>query len=165
MVVKPKYRLQVLLVIKERAKKQTELALARALQKLAAEEAKLRELEEEKCQIEKRISEERTALLDKISGGNALMKDPQVRQNFLRKLTEDLEDLERRIEEQKEAIRQAKMKVQRCRQDYILAAQELNIMQQHKELWEKKNRKELNEKEDKLMNEIGQVVFEMNKRR
>ena len=164
MATKAKYRLQVLLVIKERAKKQTEIALARALQKLAAEEKKLQELEEEKQKIEKRIADERSALFDKIAGGDALMKDPQVRQNFLRKLAEDLEDVERRIEDQKEVIRQAKLKVQRCRQDYILAAQELNIMQQHKDLWEKKVRKELNEKEDKLMNEIGQVVFEMNKR-
>lgn len=162
---KPKYRLQVLLVIKERAKREREIALAKAIQKLAEEERKLKELEEEKKKIEDRIEKERRELHDKIAAGGALIKDPQVRENFLRKLKEDLEEMERRIEEQKEEIRQAKLRVQRARQDYVLAAQELNVMEKHKDLWRKKLVKELNEKEDKLMGELGQVVYELNKRR
>lgn len=162
---KPKYRLQVLLIMKERAKKEREIALALAIKKLAEEERKLKELEEEKRRIEERIAKERAALHAKIAGGGALIKDPQVRENFLRKLHEDLEEMERLIEEQKEEIRQAKLRVQRARQDYIIAAQELNVMEKHKELWAKKLRKELDAKEDKLMNELGQVVYELNKRR
>lgn len=165
MAPKPKYRLQVLLIIKERAKKAAEIALAKALKQLAEEEKKLKELEEEKKRIEERIAKERREMHEKIAGGGALIKDPQVRQNFLRKLGEDLEEMERKIEEQKEAIRQAKIRVQRCRQDYIIAAQELNVMEKHKELWLKKLKKELTAKEDKLMNELGQVVHQMNKMR
>lgn len=155
----------MLLIIKERAKKESEIALARALKQLAEEEKKLKELEEEKKRIQERIAKERKEMHDKIAGGGALIKDPQVRENFLRKLGEDLEEMERKIEEQKETIRQAKIKVQRARQDYILAAQELNVMEKHKELWTKKLQRALNAKEDKLMNELGQVVHQMNKMR
>lgn len=162
---KQKYRLQVLLVQKERAKRQSEIALAKALRQLKEEEEKLEKLKEEKRKIEERIAKERKELHTKIAGGGALMKDPQIRENFLRKLKEDLELKEREIEEQKEVIRQAKIQVQRARQDYIFAAQELNVMEKHKELWEKKIRKELTAIEDKQMNELGQVVYQMNKMR
>ena len=62
MAKKIKYRLQVLLVIRERAKKAKEIDLARAVQKLNEERKKLETLEEEKRVIERRVEEERRLL-------------------------------------------------------------------------------------------------------
>ena len=160
---KPKYRLQVLVVLKEKAKKRSEIALARAIMALKAEEEKLKKLKEEKNKLEERIARERRELHKEVASGQARAKDPQVRLNFLRKLKEDLEELERKIEMQKQAVEQAKLKVARCRQDYILAAQELNMMEKHRELWEKKLKKQLDDKENKVLGEIGQVIHQMNK--
>lgn len=162
-MVKKKYRLQVLLVIKERFKRQCEMALARALKALYQAEETLRVLETEKKKIKEHIGEEKRKLHEKVASGSAKMKDPQVRSNFLRKLYEDLELQEKRIAEQKEILRQAQIKVQRCRQDYILAAQDLNVMEKHKELWEKKEQHRLTAEDDKLMNELGQVIHQMAK--
>lgn len=162
---KQKYRLQVLLVIKERAKRAAEVELARAIKRLEEERKKLEKLEIEKKKIEERIKKEKQDMRTNIVGGDALMKDPQMRLNFIRKLTEDLEEMERKIEDQKQEIKRAEKNVQRCRSNYILAAQELNMMEKHKELWEKKIRHELSMEESKLMNELGNVIHQMNKMR
>lgn len=158
---RPKYRLQVLVTLKERAKKRAEIALAKAIIALRAEEEKLKKLEEEKTKLVARIAKERRDMHNEVAGGGARAKDPQVRLNFLRKLGEDLEELERKIERQKDVIARAHLKVARCRQDYILAAQELNMMEKHRELWEKKLRKNLDAKENKVLNELGLVIHRM----
>lgn len=163
MAKKQKYRLQVLLVIKDRAKRQAEIQLAKAIKALKEEEEKLKKLEEERDKIMERIVLEKDKMSHSVGSGQTVMQDPQFRLNFLRKLDEDLEDKKREIEEQKEVIQLAKTRVQRARQDYIIAAQELNMMEKHKELWEKKMQKQLSAAEDKQMNELGQVIHQMNK--
>lgn len=159
----PKYRLQVLLVMKERAKRASEVALAKAIRQLQEEEEKLKKLEEERNQILDRIILEKDRMSESVSSGDAVMQDPQFRLNFLRKLKEDLEDIDKKISDQKEEIIRAQKRVQRARQDYILAAQELNMMEKHKELWMKKQQKELSALEDKQMNELGMVIHQLNK--
>ncbi len=161
---KPKYRLQVLILLKERAKKKCEVALAKAIKALKEEKEKLEELKEEKKKIELRIQEEKKEMRDKVAGGDAKIKDPQVHLNFLRKLDEDLEEIERKIEEQKEAVRRAEKHLQRCRTNYIIAAQELNMMEKHKELWEKKINNALTAEENKMLNELGNVIHQMTKK-
>ncbi len=165
MAKKIKYRLQVLLVIKERAKKAKEIELARAVQKLNEERKKLEVLEEEKRAIEKRVEEEKEEMRHKVASGNAVMRDPQGFLNFLRKLKEDIEAKEQAIEEQKDVIKQAEKYLQRCRSAYVLAAQELNMMEKHKELWLKKQAFELGAAENKMLNELGNVIHQMNKLR
>ena len=152
-----------MIVIKERAKKACEIALAKAIQKLEQERKTLERLEEERKKMVERIEEEKSEMRVKVAAGNAIMKDPQMHLDFIRKLTEDLEEQDRKIEEQKEQIKRAEKNVQRCRNNYILAAQELNTMEQHKELWTKKMQKELSAEENKQMNELGNVIHQMNK--
>jgi len=165
MAKKTKYRLQVLLNLKEREKRRCEIELAKAIRKLEEEKKKLKELENQKIELEERIAHEREEMRSKVSGGDAKIKDPQVHLNFIRKLQEDLEELERKIEDQKNEVKLAERGVQRCRANYILAAQELNVMEKHKELWEKKMKKELSLEESKMMNELGNTIHQMNKMR
>lgn len=159
----PKYRLQVLLVMKEKAKRKAEINLAKAIRTLQEEQEKLKTLEEERNKILDRITLEKERMSEAVASGNVVMQDPQFRLNFLRKLKEDLEDIDVKIEEQKAEIVKAEKRVQRARQDYILAAQEMNMMEKHKELWMKKQQKELSAIEDKQMNELGLVIHQMNK--
>jgi flagellar export protein FliJ len=162
---KPKYRLQVLLILKERAKRACEIELAKALKQLELEKEKLKELEAEKDKIEKRIAKEYLLLNEKVSGGDAKMKDPQLRLNFIRKLKEDLEEIDEQILQQKETIKRAEKHVSRCRSNYMIAAQEMNMMEKHKELWEKQLQKQLSADENKVMNELGNVIHQLNKQR
>lgn len=161
---KKKYRLEVLLNVKARIKRRAELAVAKAIKQLEAEREKLKELQEEKKKIEKRIRSEKNEMRTKVAGGKARAKDPQVHLNFIRKLEEDLNDCLRRIEDQKEEVKRAEKEVQKRRADYILAAQDLNMMEKHKELWEKKARRELTLEEDKMLGELGNVIHQMTQR-
>lgn len=165
MAKKPKYRLQVLIVIKERAKKACEIALAKAIKRLKEEQDKLEELKKEKKKIEDHIAKERQEMRTKVASGEAKIKDPQVHLNYIRKLEEDLEETKRKIENQEREVKLAEKNLQRCRSDYILAAQEHNMMLKHKELWEKQQKNELGAKENKEMNELGNVIHQMNKMR
>lgn len=165
MAKKPKYRLQVLITLRLRRKRDAEIALAKAIKRLQEEKDKLVKLEEQKKQLTQRIEKERQEMREKVAGGDALIKDPQVHLNFIRKLKEDLEELEKKIEDQKEEIKRAEKRVARARSDYMIAAQELNIMEQHKELWEKKMQRELTAAENKMLGELGNVIHQMNKMR
>lgn len=160
----PKYRLQALLILKERAKRSAEIELSKALKKLKEEEEKLAKLEQEREEILQKIVDQRDEMSREVGSGKAVMQDPQFRLNFVRKLKEDLADKEQEIEEQKQVIQQAETRVQRARQDYIIAAQEENMMLKHKELWEKKLQQQLNAEENKQMNELGQVIHQMNQK-
>lgn len=164
MAKKAKYRLTVLVIIKERAKKDAEVALAKALKELEEEKEKLKKLTQEKKKIEDHIEKERMEMSLRVARGDALVKDPQIRLSFIRKLKEDLEDVEKKIEEQKEEIKRAERKLQRCRNQYIIAAQELNTMERHRELWEKKQKRALNAEENKQMNELGNVIHQLHQR-
>ncbi|MBU0505485.1 MAG: hypothetical protein ABII18_06940 [bacterium] len=161
---KPKYRLNVLLVIKERAKRKTEVELAKAIKRLKEEKEKLEKLELEKKALLKRIAKEQNEMRIKVASGEAKMKDPQVHLNFIRKLEEDLEELEQKIEEQKEEVKRAEKHLQRCRTNYIIAAQEMNMMEKHKELWHKKMNNQLSMEEQKVLNELGNVIHQLSKK-
>jgi len=100
----------------------------------------------------------------KVASGEAKMKDPQVHLNFIRKLEEDLEELEQKIEEQKEEVKRAEKYLQRCRTNYIIAAQEMNMMEKHKELWHKKMNNQLSMEEQKVLNELGNVIHQLSKK-
>ena len=71
------------------------------------------------------------------------------------------EPTEKEIERQHEVIKEAEERVKKARRDYIDAAQDLKMMEKHKELWEKKLQKQLNFKEQKELNELGNVVFQI----
>lgn len=156
-----KYRLQPLLEIKNRAKKQAEIRLAQAIVRLEKEKKKLTKLEEEKQAIIKRRRDCRRELHDKILEGRAHARDGSVRVNFLRKLEEDEKKKEEEIRNQKQLIETCELQVKRARRDYIDAVKELRVIEKHKELWKKKVQKELTRIEEREMDELGNVIHQL----
>lgn len=165
MARKQAYRLQVLLLIKEKAKKKTEVNLAKALTQLEEEKEKLKKLKGVKENIIENRKRVQKNMRDHVASGQARIKDSQYHLGYVRKLDEDEESIGKEIKEQEEALDLAKQKLKRARRDYIDAATELNIMEQHKELWMKKQQQALSALENKQMNELGNTVFQMNKMR
>ena len=157
---KQKYRLQVLLVIRQRMKKKAEVALARALKALIDAKKKLEKLEEEKKRIIERQEEMHLEMSQKM-GSSAQIGEGNVYVNFLRKLKEDLEAKEEEIEDQKEVIREKEEAVALARREYIDAAKECRVMEKHKELWEKKQQHELSRKEQHEMDELGTTIHQL----
>lgn len=156
-----KYRLEPLLLIKTRAKKQAEIRLAQAIMRLEQEKKKLKKLEEEKQAIIKRRKECRRELQEKILEGQARARDGSVRVNYLRKLDDDEKKKVEEIENQKQVIENCELQVKRARRDYIDAVKDLRVIEKHKDLWKKKVQKELTRIEEREMDELGNVIHQL----
>jgi len=156
-----KYRLEPLLLIKTRARKQAEIRLAQAIMRLEQERKKLKKLEEEKQTIIKRRKECRRELHNKILEGHAHARDGSVRVNYLRKLEEDEKKKAEEIENQKQVIENCELQVKRARRDYIDAVKDLRVIEKHKDLWKKKVQKELTRIEEREMDELGNVIHQL----
>jgi len=143
-------------------KRKAEIALARAINELKEAKDYLEELKKQKEEIIERWKEARKEMRSKMDVGG-FVGEGNVHVNFLRKLKEDEEEKEEEIEDQELVIEECETKVAKARQDYIDAAKELQIMEKHKELWEKKIRDELNRKEAREMDELGSTIHQLRK--
>jgi len=161
-MARERYRLQALLVIKEREKKKAEEALALAIKALAEAKELKKKLEKERDEIVRKWKEYRKRMYQRMGPGSSIF-DGNIYNNYLRKLKEDEEEKEKEIEEQEERVAAAEEAVGRARKDYIEACKELRIMEKHKELWRKKIEKELTRKEERELNELGNVIHQLRK--
>ena len=159
--MKNKYRLDALLRIKAYARKRSEIALGKAIGHLENEKKRKKELEEEKQDLITTRKEVRSELDVRLSSEEGSVADSARYIDYMRGLDEDIHQKERDIERQKEVIEDAKVVVKRARHDYIDAVKEHKVMEKHKELWEKRRRKELARHEQKQMDELGQVIHQM----
>ena len=161
-MAKPKYRLEALLRIKARMKKRAEMALARAIIELKRAREKLEELKEEKERIVERWHEARDEMKAEMAAG-MIVKKGNVHVNFMRKLKEDEEAKQEEIEDQEAVVEECEAGVARARREYIDAAKELQIMEKHRELWEKRVRHEISCKEAREMDELGGTIHQLRK--
>lgn len=159
---KERYRLQPILDLKGKAKRASEIALAKAISQLEAEKKKLKELEENKKKIQDEALEMRHRHSEKVIMGESSIRDNELFFNYLRKLKEDEEEADRKILDQKDQVAFAEERLRRARRDYVQACNELKMMEKHKELWAKKIKAKLSAKEEKELGEIGNVVFQLN---
>lgn len=159
-MAKPKYRLQALLVIKDRAKKKAELELARAILALKEAKEKLEKLKKEKDAIIAKWKLARKEMKEKMQAGSCV-GEGNLHVNYLRKLKEDEDAKEEEIRLQKEVVEECTEAVAVARRGYIDASKELRIMEKHKELWEKKLKDELTRKEEREMDELGSTIHEL----
>ncbi|MBU4484715.1 hypothetical protein KKA47_04760 [bacterium] len=155
-----KYRLQALLIIKERVKKQAELYLSRTIAQLKEENETLKKLNQEKEDIIKKWEEARDEMSVEMAAGGTV-SDGNVHSNWLRALKEDEETKQEEIEGQEVVVEEAENSVKEARVEYIEACKALQIMEKHKELWAKKIRDELTRKEEKELDELGQNIHEL----
>jgi len=161
MAKKEKYRLEALLVVKIRNKRNAEIELGRAFSSLKEEEEKLADLKEEKEEIIQRREDTRKDMATRVASGESQVSESHGRLNFIKKLIEDEEKKDEEIEEQKKEVEKAEERVAQAKRDYIDACKEVKIMEKHKELWKKKLLKTLNKEEAKIMNELGNVLHQL----
>lgn len=161
-MAKPRYRLQAMLTLKLRAKQRAEQMLAKAIAELARARKRLEELKEEKEKIIEKWKECRAEMKRKMTAG-LVVKEGNVHVNYLRKLKEDEEAKQQEIEDQEVVISDCEAAVARARRDYVDAAREVQVMEKHKELWERKLRDELTRKEEREMDELGGTIHQLKK--
>jgi len=159
-MAKAKYRLQALLTIRMRMKRRTEIALGKAIVALKKAREHLKELKDEKEKIVEMWHQARKEMRGRMDTGG-MVGEGNVHVNFLRKLKEDEETKQEEIEDQELVIEECEAKVVRARQDYIEAARQLQVMEKHKKLWEKKVKAEITMREQKEMDELGGTIHQL----
>lgn len=152
--------MQALLTIKARMKKRAEKALARAIIELKEARERLKELKDQKDKIVERWEEARSEMCGRMNGG-AMVGEGNVHVNFLRKLKEDEEAKQEEIEDQELVVEDCEAKVVAARREYVDACRELQIMEKHKELWQKRVRQEINKREEREMDELGRNIHQL----
>lgn len=154
-----KYRLQALLEIRERAEEAAKQAFADAQQALRAEEETLEQFKQElKDMVADRLRR-REEYSQKLASGEMKITDQSSAYRFLDRLKEKETDQKFKIEGQKENVRLAEMQVKRAQDELIAATQDLKALLKHKEKWEQKLKKERQQRENDMLDEIGQVIF------
>ncbi len=160
MAKKQKYRLEALLRLKEREKRVVEIALAKAINELRRAEEKERALQKEKAKlIEEWLCTRQEMDVEMNQGGKIF--DGTLYVNFLRKLKEDEERKEEEIQEQHKKVEQCQAMIVRRRREYIDAARELQVMEKHKELWNKKMLEAISREEEKQYDELCSTIYQL----
>ena len=162
---KDTYRLRVMLTVRESNKKQAEIELARSFKALEDEKKQLKKLEEEKQALIRKKEEARQDMANKMFAGENSILESKKHLAFIQRLNEEEEEKDKEIEIQQDEVKRAEARVSRCRSDYIEACRQLQVMEKHKELWKKKLAQEREKAEAKEMNELGNVLHEVKKRR
>lgn len=155
----PQYRLQTLYEIKERKEKEAKDAFAAAQAALRQQE-KL--LEDMKAELERMIQDRhrrREEYSQKLASGEMKITDQSAAYRFIERLKEKEKEQELKIEGQKEQVRSAEKDVKRAQDAFIVATQDLKALQKHKERWLADWKKEMAMKEEDVMDEVGQVIF------
>jgi flagellar export protein FliJ len=155
----PKYRLQLILDKRQKAKEDAEKYLAEA-QKLLEDEKKLekqKELEVEQAKQHKEDSKKE--LNKKMLEGQMDVAKVQNHKNFLKSLDFEIEKAKERLVAQQQKVKQAEIFLEQKRLELIEATTEFQAMEKHKEKWLEKVKKEIEAAEANEQEEIGNVLF------
>lgn len=161
----PAYRLQTLLEIRQRAKEAAEQAFAQALQELAAEKQKLKELEEDLERRKRERKEKVMAYLSEVMKKGAGAGGLNMMNRFEERLKDEEAQVALEIEQQKDAVKVAEQNVETKRQEMANAAMELKAIEKHKDTWKAQVKKERDAREELTQEEIGNTLHLMRNRK
>lgn len=160
----PTYRLQTLLEIREREKKAAEEVLVEAQRLLAEEEARLREEEET---LERMIADRhrrREEYARQLASGEMKITDQSNAYRYIERLKERELEQQTVIDAQREQVREAEKEVQRAREELVVANQNLKALEKHKEKWAEEVKRERMLREEGVMDEVGQAIFQQRRK-
>jgi allophanate hydrolase subunit 1 len=149
--------------MKERARRDTEIALAKALKQLEKEKEKLEIYKNLLLEAQKKIKDTDATMREVLFGGQAQAVMPQRYLDYLRKLRVEESALESQYDDQSIEVDYCMDRLKRARKQYSLACQEENMMKKHKDLWKKKLDHQLSMAEEKMLGELGNTIFQINR--
>ena len=163
MYKKEKYRLQIVVKQKRDARDQAAKNLADKrsifiLEKKVEDQLKL----DLQLNLQRR-KEEYEGITNHPGSSTMEVQDVQRRLNYIKKLDFLADSLRKKIEKQKEKVKQADLEVARALRKLVQASRELQVMENHKENWQKKAKREKDLRDQKDMNEIGNVMYNNNR--
>lgn len=159
MAVKPDYRLQALVTLRERKKEEAERFLGLKLAELKKEQDRQKEMEDE---LERMIAKREAKMreyAEKSMKGMMAAQDVVGANVYIERLKEQEEAQENAIEGQKQVVAQKRDEVDEARKGVMIATQELKALEKHKEKWQLEVKKEQEAKEEAVMDDIAQTIF------
>ena len=162
----PPYRLQTLIEMRERAKKEAEQAFSDAVKALEKERAELKRMEQELVTRKAERKQKVLAHLQQVMAkGNAGVSGFNQMNRYEERLKDEEAQLALEIERQKENVKNAEKRVEQCRYVMAEAAKELKAIEKHKENWQKQVKEERDKREEMNQEEIGNTLFLMRQRK
>ena len=159
------YRLQPLLEQKEEVKKQAERELGQLEKELEKQLATLDELQRALQQLIERRQQMRRELLKTPEGAAALnAAKVQERIEYANAVAMQIQDAQSDVNSQRSLVEECQERVQEGRARVQTANREVEVLQKHRAKQEERFVRELREKEDQELDEIGSVLY-MTRRR
>ncbi len=154
-----KYRLQTLLEMRERAEQEAKDVFARATMALRKQEQLLSDMEDELVRMIQDRHRRREEYSKKLASGEMKITEQAAAYRYIERLKDKETEQKFAIEGQKENVRAAEKEVKRAQDALIAATQDLKALQKHKEKWLEAVKRERAQKEEDMLDEIGQVIF------
>lgn len=162
----PPYRLQTLLEMRERTKKEAEDAFSAAVKLVKKEKDELARMEAELVQRKAERKQKVLAYLQQVMAkGNAGVSGFNQMNRYEERLKDEEAQLALDIERQKETVKNAEKAMEQRRHEMAEAAKELKAIEKHKENWQKAIKADRQSKEDLNQEEIGNTLFLMRQRK
>ena len=158
MAATPEYRLATLVKLRERKKEEAEQYLATCLNALREEQKRLQEMEEELDRMIAKREAKMREYAEKSMRGEMSAQGVVGANVYIERLKEQEEEQKTAIEGQKGVIRQRQEDVDGARQDVVVATQDLQALEKHREKWEEEVKRERMVKEENRMDEIAQAI-------
>jgi flagellar export protein FliJ len=155
----PKYRLQIVLDQKKEKRDEAAKRLNEAIEALRQEERVLAKLEDDLRKNRETREKTELEISEKLAMGVLGIGKVQGMWVYIKSLEAQEKQILEYIERQKVKIKQAQQVVDKARLALIEAAKELKLMEKHKEKWMARIKKEIEEKEQKEMDEIGSAMY------
>jgi flagellar biosynthesis chaperone FliJ len=153
-----KYPLEQLIFIKKKKLQESERALREKKEALAAAKHKLQQVELERDKAKAHKLEKLKQLRDGLDEGKPTTKIEQIR-IYMKIVEEKLQSQEKRVAAQKEEVVKAEEAVEAARRDMFKRQRDVEKLKEHKGMWTKEMRKELEKEEAKEEDETGAIHF------
>jgi len=154
------YRLQTLLDQKEEFKKQAERELVALEEELEQQRTRLQILQETVEELTERRRQMRRDLLGS-PGPNAAVSGLKVQERieYEKAVGLQVEEAQADVITQRGVIERCELDVQQGKKRVQEATREVDVLQKHRAKQEERYRRELQEKEDLMLDEIGNVLY------
>jgi len=157
-VPKPKYRLQPVLDVRDKAKQTAALLVATRREQLADAEAKLlrRKQALSACRQRQELAQEKMLKdLERAVEAHKLV----THRTHLADLRRMEQELIAKVEEQRRAVVSAEAEVEKALTALIEASREVQVIEKHRETWRQRTRREEQIRDQKIGDEIGAITY------
>lgn len=159
------YPLEQVLEIKRKRVNDAERKLKEKIEALEKEKQLLEQKEKARDKVLQHRNEKLAQLRQEMDqAGTTTTAKIQQMKDYLKVVAERLKEEERKVIEQKKAVAAAEEQVALAREELRLRQMEVDKLTQHRKDWITLMKIEIEQEEDRVLDEIGEVIHQMHKR-